>query len=229
MRLSCCTNEGRLCTEYVDPLTIEPILANRLIPLDKGNGEVRPIGVGEVIRRIIGKCVSGVGKQDVIDACGAAQVCAGHKSESEAAIHAMHNIFESDETDAALLVNASNAFNSRNRAAALHNVRVLCPVTYAINTYRAPARLTVIGGEELLSSEGTTQGYPLAMSLYAISLQALITGPALGYYPNAKKCLLMVKPENLKEANDVFAGTGITTEPRKGANTLAQHSDRGPI
>ena len=89
MRLSCCTNEGRLCTEYVDPLTIEPILANRLIPLDKGNGEVRPVGVGEVIRRIIGKCVSGVGKQDVIDTCGATQVCAGHKSGSEAAIHAM--------------------------------------------------------------------------------------------------------------------------------------------
>ena len=26
----------RLCTEYVDPLTIEPLLVNRLIPLDKG-------------------------------------------------------------------------------------------------------------------------------------------------------------------------------------------------
>ena len=53
-----------------------------------------------------------MGKQDVIDACGAAQVCAGHKSVSEAAIHAMHNIFQSDETDAALLIDASNAFNS---------------------------------------------------------------------------------------------------------------------
>ena len=104
----------RLSTQYVDPLTIEPILTNRLIPQDKGNGELRPIGVGEVIRRIIGKCVSRVGKQDVIDACGATQVCAGHKSGSEAAIHAIHNIFESDETDAAFLT------------AALHNVRVLC-------------------------------------------------------------------------------------------------------
>ena len=95
----------------MDPLAIEPILANRLIPLDKGNGEVRPIGVGEMIRRIIGKCVSRVGKQDVIDACGATQVCAGHKPGSEAAIHAMHNIFESNEADAVLLINSSNAFN----------------------------------------------------------------------------------------------------------------------
>ena len=109
------------------------------------------IGVGEVIRRLIGKCVSKMGKQDVIDASGPTQVCAGHKSGSEAAIHAMHDIFESDETDAALLVDASNIFNSLNRAAALHNVRVICPIiaTYAINTYRAPARLFIIGGQEL--------------------------------------------------------------------------------
>ena len=52
-----------------------------------------------MIKRIIDKCASRVGKQDVIDTCGSAQVCAGHKSGSEAAIHAMHNIFESDETD----------------------------------------------------------------------------------------------------------------------------------
>ena len=44
-----------LCTEFVDPLTIEPILASRLNSLDKGNKDVRPIGVGEVISRIIGK------------------------------------------------------------------------------------------------------------------------------------------------------------------------------
>ena len=45
----------RLCTEYVDPLTIEPLLANRLIALDKGEGQVRPIGVDELIRRIVAK------------------------------------------------------------------------------------------------------------------------------------------------------------------------------
>ena len=96
----------RLCTEFIDPLTIEPILANRLIPLDKGNGEVRPIGVGEVIRRIIGKCVTKVTKQDIVDACGSLQVCAGLTSGGEAAIH---SIFEADDTDAVLLIDASNA------------------------------------------------------------------------------------------------------------------------
>ena len=32
---SLATLRKRICSEYVDPLTIEPILANRLIPLDK--------------------------------------------------------------------------------------------------------------------------------------------------------------------------------------------------
>ena len=70
-----------LFTEFVYPLTIESIVASRRIPLDKGNGEVRPIvGVGEVIRRKIGKCVTRVAKEDVINASGAMQVCPGQKS-----------------------------------------------------------------------------------------------------------------------------------------------------
>ena len=108
----------RLCTEYVDPRGLETILANRLIPLDKGEGAVRPIGVGEVLRRIMGQCVTKVTKPDVIDASGSLQVCAGHKSGSEVAIHAMREVFEHDNSDAVLLIDESNAFNSLNRAAA---------------------------------------------------------------------------------------------------------------
>lgn len=44
-----------LCTQYIDPMTIDTLVANRLIPLDKGEGAVRQIGVGEVLRRIFGK------------------------------------------------------------------------------------------------------------------------------------------------------------------------------
>ena len=90
----------RLCTELIDPATIEPILASRLIPLDKGNGEVQPIRVVEMVRRIIPKCVTKVTKQDIIEASGPLQVCAGLKSGAEAAIYAMHGIFDADDADA---------------------------------------------------------------------------------------------------------------------------------
>ena len=116
-------------------------------------------------------------KQDVIDASGSLQVCAGLKCGSEAAIHAMCKMFEAGENDTVLLIDASNAFNSLNRSAALHNIRILCPTlaTFVINTYTEPARLFIIGGKEIKSAEGTTQGDPIAMGLYAVSLQPLIT------------------------------------------------------
>ena len=57
----------------------------------------------------------------------------------------------------------------------MRNIRHLCPDFAAtiINTYRSPARLFV-GGEELQSSEGTTQGDPLAMYTYALGTIPLI-------------------------------------------------------
>ena len=99
-----------------------------------------------------------------------------------------HTVFEADDTDAALLIDASNAFNALNRTTALHNIRVLCPViaVYAINTYRKSARLFITGGREILSAEGTTQGDPLAMGLYALSVQPLIT--SLGVVSSTKQC-----------------------------------------
>jgi len=40
-----------------------------------------------------------VTKPDVIDSSGSLQVCAGHKSGSEAAIHAVRDIFHADEAE----------------------------------------------------------------------------------------------------------------------------------
>jgi hypothetical protein len=49
-------------------------------------------------------------------------------------------LHDSDECEATLLVNATNAFNILNRQVALHNIRCLCPsiATVLINSYRNP-------------------------------------------------------------------------------------------
>ncbi len=93
----------------------------------------------------------------------------------EAAVHAVRTAFESDENEAVLLADASNAFNSLNRQATLHNIRRLCPplATILVNTYRAPTELFV-DGDAILSQEGTTQGDPLAMPMYALATIPLI-------------------------------------------------------
>ena len=62
--------------------------------LDKGETKdkkpgVRPIGIGEVLRRLTGKLLVGVIKKDIIDATSPLQTCSGLKSGIEAAVHAM--------------------------------------------------------------------------------------------------------------------------------------------
>ena len=103
------------------------------------------------------------------------QLCAGRISGTEAAVHAVRTLFQWEETEAVLLVDASNAFNTLNRQTALHNIQRLCPPlsTIIINTYRDPTEL-FIDGYVLYSQEGTTQGDPLAMPMYAIATIPLI-------------------------------------------------------
>ena len=74
------------------------------------------------------------------------------------------------------LVDASNAFNSLNRNAALHNIQILCPQfsTILINTYRLPVRMIVFRSKDIVSNEGTTQGDNLAMSFYAFGTATLL-------------------------------------------------------
>ena len=132
---------------------------------------MRPIGIDEVLRRIIGKAIGWTLKTDIQESAGPLQTSTGLKGGAEAAIHAMKEIFDDDDTDAVILVDASNAFNALNRKVALHNIQIICPPfsTILINTYRAPSKLFITGGKHLLSQEGTTQGDNLAMALYGLA------------------------------------------------------------
>ena len=165
-----------LSTSLVDdPAVLMPFVACRLIPLDKHPG-VRPIGIGDVPQQIVAKAILYVIGEDVVSAAGPLQACAGHAAGSEAAVHAMREMFGNTDCEAALLVDASNAFNCVNCQAALHNISVLCPSFSTIlqNTYGAPVCLFVVGEGEIPSTEGTTQGDPLTMAMYALAVVPLI-------------------------------------------------------
>ena len=54
----------RLATEHVDPSGLQALLANRGIAIDKCPG-LRPVGVGEIARRIIGKAIMSVSGEKV--------------------------------------------------------------------------------------------------------------------------------------------------------------------
>ena len=126
-------------------------MSNRLIALDKCP-RVRPIGIGETLRRVIGKAICSATRAD----------CGGIKSGIEGAIHAMNDLYLQNCTSSdwgVLLVDASNAFNSLNRAALLWNIRILWPrcSRFLFNTYNGHAALVVRGAEEFLySKEGVS-------------------------------------------------------------------------
>ena len=242
----------RLTCHFVDPACLEALTACRLIPLDKCPG-VRPIGIGEVLRRLVTKAVLSILSPEVRDVCGSLELCAGQPAGAEAAVHALSDLFQSGDVEGVLLVDASNAFNTLNRRVMMHNIQLLCPMlaVLVINLYRSAARLFVLGGGEVRSEEGTTQGDPLGMPIYALGLLPLIQtlwsivrqawfaddaagagllsklkawwqqlvelGAFYGYFPNASKSWLIVRPELLDNARSLFADLGIqiTTEGRR--------------
>ena len=162
-----------------------------------------------------GKVFMSVAKDDIQDATGAMQVCAGQPGGCEAAIHAMHDIFLEEETECLLLVDAKNAFNSINRAAMLENIRRLCPIAYiyAFNCYGVHARLFVVGGKEIFSQEGTTQGDPPAMAFYGI-----------GIMPFLQKLKRSCKTAQIGYADDLQGGRKVL-DTRHWFDTV---EDKGP-
>lgn len=153
-------------------------MASRLIALDKNPG-VRPVGIGETLRRLMGKVMVLCTGADVQDLCGADQLCSGLKGGIEGAVHAIREIFDANSEDGygVLMVDARNAFNSVNRVVGLWNARIYWPrcSRYLFNTYRGYFQHYNRTTEPLHSKElGVTQGDPLSMCFYAVALIPLV-------------------------------------------------------
>lgn len=163
-----------LATVDIDPNSIKSLTACRLVPLNKNPG-VRPIGICEVLRRIISKAILSVTRQHIQNTVGTYQLCAGIESGCEAAVHAINELYNNENSQGILIVDANNAFNSLNREAAILNIQRICPIFSKIvnNMYRNEANLYT-SGTTLISAEGTTQGDPLAMPIYALATLPLI-------------------------------------------------------
>ena len=178
LRESVASLSRKLGNSIVPWENIRALMSSRLIALDKCPG-VRPVDVGETLRRVIGKVVCMVTKIDAESVCGVSQLCAGLGAGIEGAVHALNELFDdhSREGWGVLMVDAKNAFNSLNRMAALWNVCVLWPrcSRFLFNSYRGWGSLVVRGSSSLLySKEGVTQGDPLSMFMYAVSSVPLI-------------------------------------------------------
>ena len=80
-------------------------------------------------------------KNDFTKAAGSLQVSAGQDAGAKAAIHAMSKIFANVDMNAVLLIDAENAFNSKN-----HKVmKLICPIiaTYIINSLHQNMKFSI--------------------------------------------------------------------------------------
>ena len=127
------------------------------------------------------------------------------------AVNAVRRLFQDPGSQAVLLVDASNAFNSVNRQAALHNILRLCP-PLPLNTYQHPVRLIIPGSGGLVSTEGTTQGDPLAMAMYALAVLPLTVHQLCSAHPTVSQVWYA----------DDATGVGTCSSLRKWWDTLSR-------
>ena len=140
--------------------------------MDKQPGVI-PIRIGEILRRVTGKIVMKLLKRDVLKATGFLQLCA----RQDAAVKRLFMPFmKCSIKKAEVIVDASNAFNTINPEALLHNTKILCPSisTYIKGCYSSRTDLYIQSGRSIKSEEGTTQGNPTAMAIYALGITRLL-------------------------------------------------------
>ena len=172
------TSIAQLLAKGEAPAEVAQDLAGTaLIALPKAKGWVRPIVIGELLRRLTGKCLCSVVKEDARAFFHPVQVGVACPSGVEAAIHAAREWASAsahDSTKGFIKLDFSNAFNCVSREQALSQVTERFPSLsrWAHWCYRNPSNLR-FGDFVIQSTEGVQQGDPLGPLLFAAALQPL--------------------------------------------------------
>ena len=155
------------------------LVSGNLVPLLKKDGSVRPIVVGEVLRRLISKiCVSKV-YEVAATYLQPFQVGVGVPGGAEALLHGFNRIIRSDslvtENTVLALIDFKNAFNEVNREAVLLAVRDKLPAIFpwVFSCYSIAAPLFV-DSDVIYATSGVQQGDPLGPLLFSLVLQPFL-------------------------------------------------------
>ena len=168
------------------PAELAPYLCgSRLIPLLKPTGGIRPIAIGVMSMRVVGK-VGLDAAQEAIHAVfrgdrHVAQYGIGESGGCEAVLHALNRLVAPDDQPLDRVVmkfDAKNAFNNVERGPMLVGVRRSVPALLAMEQYkyRGSSHLYLPEGHVLLSRTGTRQGDPAAGLGFALVFRALLQG-----------------------------------------------------
>jgi hypothetical protein len=158
------------------PENLRPLFFGaRLLALRKKDGGIRPIAVGNSIRRLISKVACSMVRHNITPHLSPHQTGFGTKKGAEAAIHATRSFIEENSNNAFLKIDFKNAFNCVRRDVFLRQVRHLCPEIFNFITsgYEKDSILS-FNGKTILSQEGAQQGDPIGPMLFCLAIQPII-------------------------------------------------------
>ena len=164
---------------------IAPHLAGAsLHALPKGVDDVRPIAVGEVLRRLTAKCLCSDVRNSARDLLCPLQVGVATRNGTEAVVHTARHWAQrhAGQAEQVLLkIDFSNAFNTVDRASLLRETRLRLPglSPWAEWCYGLHSRL-LFQGSPLSSETGVQQGDPLGPLLVSLALQPALQAAARG-------------------------------------------------
>ena len=162
------------------PRSIIPFLCGAsLLVCQKKDGGLRPIAVGEVLRRLTSKCVVRAVQSEAVTILSPLQVGVGVSAGCEAIVHSLASILNDGsilpESRCTLLVDFSNAFNSIDRGLMFEEARARIPsMSSWLECCYSSQPLLLLGEHSILSCCGVQQGDPLGPLGFAVALHPII-------------------------------------------------------
>lgn len=163
----------------------------RGVPIPKKNpGEIRPLAVGEALRRVACKIIKhAITDGPIADACGPMQFGAGVSCGTELAAGIPRMAIDLFEGMASFGLDCSNAFQNIDRHVTLAMVRKYLPEAYnlARSLYEGDSLLILSHEEEseddptiVISSQGVHQGCVFGSIFFCIAIRDALSAVASG-------------------------------------------------
>ena len=152
-----------------------------LTALKKPAGGLRPVAVGEVLRRLVSRLACSAVRHRLPDLfLPYGQVGVGIRGGLEAAVHSLRRFLEhhgGNEELCLLKIDMKNAFNECSRHAFLRRTRLAAPEVFGWVQwcYHSPGELR-FGAHGVISSSSVQQGDPLGPLLFSLGLLELLVG-----------------------------------------------------